>query len=236
MLMSIGKKAAWRFRRWYSRCSFSWAALRHTKLPRPLFGFGRGLCIDRYFIERFLNGNAPTIAGRVLEIGDSEYTRRFGGDRVAQSDVLHAVEGNPAATIVGDLVSGSGIPEESFDCIILTQTLPFVTDVGAAIETVWSSLRPGGVVLASVPGISPISRYDADRWGDFWRFTPQGVAASFSAVFGSQNVEVESYGNVVLATAILQGLVVHEMRPEELTFNDPDFPVVICCRAVKCVS
>ena len=211
-------------------------ALRRTKSLHPLFGFGRGQCIDRYFIERFLDRNAATIAGRVLEIGDSEYTKRFGGGRVAQSDVLHAVEGNPVATVVGDLVSGSGIPNETFDCIILTQTLPFVTDVGAAIKTVWRSLEPGGVVLATVPGISPISRYDADRWGDFWRFTPQGVAASFGAVFGSNHVEVESHGNVVLATALLQGLVVHEMRPEELTFNDPDFPVVICCRAVKCVS
>ena len=211
-------------------------ALRRTKSPYPLFGFGRGQCIDRYFIERFLNRNASTIAGRVLEIGDAEYTKRFGKDQVVQSDVLHAIEGNPAATIVGDLVSGSEIPEESFDCIILTQTLPFVTDVSGAVKTVWRSLKPGGVVLATVPGISPISRYDADRWGDFWRFTPQGIAASFGAVFGEQNVEVKSHGNVVLATALLQGLVVHEMRPEELKFNDPDFPVIICCRAIKCVS
>ncbi len=231
--MALVKKALWRYRRWCSRCSVSWITLRRTKSARPLFGFGRGQCIDRYFIEQFLDRNSLKIGGRVLEIGDADYTRRFGGERVAHSDVLHAIEGNPNATIVGDLVSGFGIPDESFDCIILTQTLPFVTDVGAAIKTVWRGLKPGGVVLATVPGISPISRYDADRWGDYWRFTPQGVAKSFGSVFGSNNAEVESHGNVVLATALLQGLVVHEMRPEELTFNDPDFPVVICCRAVK---
>ncbi len=233
--MSLRKKAAWRFRRWFSQRSVSWIALRRTARLHPLFGFGRGQCVDRYLIERFLEGNSATIAGRVLEIGDAEYTRVFGEDRVSKSDVLHAVEGNPAATIVGDLVDGSGIPVEAFDCVILTQTLPFVTDVSAAIRSVWISLKPGGVVLVTVPGISPISRYDADRWGDFWRFTPQGVCKLFGDAFGLQNIEVQSFGNVALATAILHGLVVHEMRPEELAFNDADYPVVICCRAVKCV-
>ncbi|MFN8202223.1 MAG: hypothetical protein U0S48_06645 [Solirubrobacteraceae bacterium] len=38
----------------------------------------------------------------MLEIGDSRYTRQF-GRAVASADVLHAVAGNPQATIVGDL-------------------------------------------------------------------------------------------------------------------------------------
>jgi len=234
MLDSIWKKLAWRYARWYAQSSYAWAKLRRIRSPHPRFGFGRGQCIDRYFIEVFLLENAENISGRVLEIGDCEYTKAFGDHRVVRSDVLHAVEGNPAATIVGDLVSGSGIPPDSFDCIILTQTLPFVPDPYAAIKTVWRSLKPGGVVLVTVPGISPISRYDANRWGDFWRFTPQGVERLFGDIFGSQNIDVQSFGNVALATAILHGLVVHEMRPEELAFKDEDYPVVICCRAVKC--
>jgi hypothetical protein len=32
-------------------------------------------------------------------------------------------------------------------------------------------LKPGGVLLATVSGISQISRYDMYRWGDYWRFT-----------------------------------------------------------------
>ena len=89
-------------------------------------------------------------------------------------------------------------------------------------------------MLATLPGISPISRYDAERWGDCWRFTPQSVTRLFGDAFGAQNIEVQSFGNVALATAILHGLVVHEMRPEELAFQDEDYPIVICCRAVKC--
>ena len=45
------------------------------------FGFDRGLPIDRYFIEKFLNGNNQDIRGRVLEIGDNDYTARFGRGR-----------------------------------------------------------------------------------------------------------------------------------------------------------
>ena len=51
-------------------------------------------------------------AGRVLEIGDDEYTRRFGGDRVERSDVLHVEEGNPQATIVADLADAPQIPDD----------------------------------------------------------------------------------------------------------------------------
>ena len=75
---------------------------RVTPISRE-FGFDRGLPVDRYYIENFLTHHADDIRGRVLEIGDNSYTRRFGGDHVTKSDVLHVVEGNPQATIVGDL-------------------------------------------------------------------------------------------------------------------------------------
>ena len=51
---------------------------RLTPISR-YFGFDRGLPVDRYYIERFLARNASEIAGRVLEVGDDGYTRRFGG-------------------------------------------------------------------------------------------------------------------------------------------------------------
>ena len=53
------------------------------------WGFDRGLPIDRYYIERFLQRHAADIRGRVLEVGDNAYTRRFGGDRVTNSDVIN---------------------------------------------------------------------------------------------------------------------------------------------------
>src|SRR3954471_21782846 len=60
---------------------------RTTPLSRH-FGFDRGTPVDRYYIESFLAENAGAIRGRTLEIGDDEYTHRFGGTRAQQRDVL----------------------------------------------------------------------------------------------------------------------------------------------------
>jgi SAM-dependent methyltransferase len=188
----------------------------------------RGKPIDRYYIEQFLAANSQSIRGRVLEIGDATYTRQFGSD-VRQSDVLHAVAGNRQATIVGNLETGEGIPSNAFDCIILTQTLPFIFDVRSAISNCHRALRPGGTVLATVPGISQISRYDMDRWGDFWRFTDLSARRLFEQSF--EQVEVHSFGNVAVATAFLQGLALHEVPADELDQHDADYPVIITIAA-----
>ena len=152
-----------------------WGNLRRITPISRVFGFDRGQPIDRYYIEAFLQRQSHDIRGRVLEIGDPEYTHKFGSDRVTQSDVLHAVSGNPQATLVGDLATGQGIPHNVFDCIILTQTLLFVYDFHAAVTNCYAALKPGGVLLATFPGISQISRYDMDRWGDYWRFATRSA-------------------------------------------------------------
>ncbi|HSZ56706.1 MAG TPA: methyltransferase domain-containing protein [Tepidisphaeraceae bacterium] len=195
-----------------------------------LFGHDRGTPIDRFYIENFLRSNSDQIRGRVLETGDASYTRGFGSD-VHQSDVLHATAGNRNATIIGDLATGEGIPESAFDCIILTQVLPFIFDVRAAVATCHRALKPGGVVLATVPGISQISRYDMDRWGDFWRFTTRSAARLFEEAFSSGEVEIESFGNVAVATHFLQGLALEEIDPEELAARDPDYQLIITIKA-----
>jgi SAM-dependent methyltransferase len=123
---------------------------RVTPLSRA-FGFDRGQPVDRHYIEAFLARNAADIRGRVLEVGDAEYTTRFGGPRVTRSDVLHVSEGTPNATIVADLARGEAIPSASFDCVILTQTLHLVYDARAAIATLRRILAPGGTCLVTVP-------------------------------------------------------------------------------------
>jgi SAM-dependent methyltransferase len=198
------------------------------------FGYDRGQPIDRYYIEAFLAAHAPDIRGRVLEIADGTYTRRFGGDRVTTRDVLHVEAGSgPEVTIVGDLRDGTGLPEAAFDCVILTQTLQFIYDVPAAIRTVHRILKPGGIVLATVPGISNVSRYDMERWGQYWSFTTKSARLLFEADFPPDGVTVEAHGNVLTATAFLYGLAVTDLRPRELQHHDPDYELVITIRAEK---
>jgi SAM-dependent methyltransferase len=168
-----------------------------------------------------------------LEIGDNTYTKKFGGARVKQSDILHAIKGNPSATIVADITHADNIPSNSFDCIILTQTLQFVYDLPSAVNHLHRILKPGGVLLLTVPGISQISPYDMDRWGEFWRFTTQSAQRLFEKEFSKGNVEVETYGNVLIAIALLHGLAVEELKPEHFEYQDPDYQVLITVRAVK---
>jgi hypothetical protein len=210
-----------------------WGDLRRLTPFSRVFGFDRGTPVDRYYIDRFLERCAQDIRGRVLEIGDPSYTHRFGGTRVAKSDVMHATQGNALATFVGDLATGAGIPERVFDCVILTQTLPFIYSVHSAVATVWKALTPGGVVIATVPGISQISRYDMERWGDYWRFTDASARRMFGDVFGDANVEIAVFGNVLAASAFLHGLAAHELEQDELDAVDSDYQVIIGVRATK---
>jgi glycosyltransferase involved in cell wall biosynthesis len=205
---------------------------RITPLSRR-FGYDRGMPVDRYYIEGFLSAHASDICGHVLEIADNTYTGRFGGDRVTKSDVLDLEAGNPKATLVSDLTCADHIPSDSFDCVILTQTLQFIYDVPAALRTVQRILKPGGVVLATVPGISPISRYDMERWGHFWAFTTQSARRLFEEVFPATHVRVEAHGNALAASAFLYGLASQELKQKELDSCYPDYEVIITVRAVK---
>lgn len=205
---------------------------RLTPIARG-FGYHRGMPIDRYHIAQFLEANRSDISGRVLEIGEPTYTLRYGGGSVTRSEVLHAVDGNPEATIVGDLTTGEGIPRDSYDCLILTQTLSFLWDVRGAIQNAFSALKPGGVLLATCGGISQISRYDMERWGDYTRFTSLSLQRLFEEVFPPEKVTVEAYGNVLAAVALLHGIVAEDLTAEELDHRDPDYEVTVSVRAVR---
>lgn len=206
--------------------------LRRVRPISRNFGLSRGRPIDRYYIEKFLACHADDIRGRVLEIRDASYTRRFGGDRVSSSDVLDVSKDNQRATIVADLTHANHHLSNSFDCVIFTQTLQFIYDIRSAVETLHRILKPGGTLLATFPGITQIScrQYD-EHW--FWALTHLSARRLFEEAFSTENIRVEAYGNVLAATAFLQGLAVKELRQEELDHHDPDYEVLIALRAVK---
>jgi SAM-dependent methyltransferase len=210
-----------------------WGGLRRLEPMSRTFGLDRGRPIDRYYIENFLSQHRADIRERVLEVGDNSYTREFGREQVTQSDVLHAPPGTRNATIVGDLSEGSALPAAAFDCMILTQVFPFIFDVHAAIQNCHRALKPGGVMLVTLPGISQISWYDMERWGDFWRFTTRSARQLFEGSFGSTSINVEAHGNVLVATAFLQGLATEELTKDELDYRDDDYQLLITVRVVK---
>ena len=206
--------------------------LRRTRPFSAHFGSERGLPVDRYYIERFLRQHEGDIRGRVLEVGDAAYTRRFGGDRVTTSDVLHVDAEAPGATVVADLSDADHLPSEAFDCIILTQTLHLIFDFSAAVRTLRRILAPGGVVLVTVPGITQI---DTGEWAHswYWSFTIHSVRRLFGEVFGPASIAVEQHGSVLSAVAFLEGMAAEELTETELSAEDPAYPVFIGVRAAK---
>ncbi len=209
-------------------------SLRRVTPISETFGYDRGLPIDRYYIERFLQEHSGTIRGRVLEVGDSTYTSRFGNDAaVERADILDVRLDNPRATIVGDLTEPDRFSADAFDCVICTQTLPYIYDVHTAVRTLHRILRPGGTVLATVTSVSRIWTKGDRLYGDYWRFTSRSSRLLFEQVFDSEEIAVASYGNVLAAASFLYGLATSELRRDELDYNDPDIPLLIGIKARK---
>jgi hypothetical protein len=196
---------------------------RATPVSRR-FAMDRGTPIDRHYIERFLGRNASLIAGDVMEIGGACYARKFA--RAPRSiAVLHAAPGNPEATLVGDLTCPDTLPAAAIDCLICTQTLNFIFEVGRAVDGIAHLLRPGGVALVTVAGISQVSRYDMSRWGDYWRFTDAALRRLFADRFDAR---VELFGNVAAALAFLQGVAVEDLPDRAILDEvDPDYQLTL---------
>lgn len=192
-----------------------------------VFGRERGRPIDRYYIENFVAKHASDIRGELLEVAENTYSLRH-GTGIIRSDVLHVVEGTPNATIVGDLTVPASLPENRFDCFICTQTLSFLEDPAIALRTCAQMLKPGGVLILTVPGISQISEFDMSRWGDYWRFTSKSVDTLAHRAFPGGDLYVETFGNVFAAKAALDGLAIEDLPGSGLLdHSDPSYQVLI---------
>lgn len=193
------------------------------------FGFERGQPIDRYFIENFLRNHSSHICGSVSEFGDTTYTDQFGldvtrsitisNDTIAQNtndDVIYGDISDPNFSYGKDLL----------DCIICTNVLNFIFNVDASVATMAQMIKPeGGVVLATLSSSGPISRFDYDRWGDYWRFTDMSARHLFEKYF--EDVSVTIFGNFGLCVAFYDGQSVEDLNPEIFNEVDPDYQLTI---------
>lgn len=195
------------------------------------WGWDRGTPVDRYYIEQFLEQHAGDVRGRALEVKDTDYIRRY-DHGVTRADVLDLDADNPDATIVADLSVGEGIPEGQFDCFILTQTLQLIYDFRGAVEQCHRLLKPGGVLLVTVPVLSRIVHGGGLEW-DYWRFTGASCTRLFGDVFGAANVTVRTHGNALAGVAFLRGASYQEIPRRKLDVHDPYFPILVTIRAVK---
>lgn len=205
--------------------------IRRTTPLSVHYGYDRGNPVDRYYIEQFLDDHRADICGHVLEVKDSTYTDRY-GQEVEQRSVLDINPKNARANIIADLSAADAVPSNAFDCFILTQTLQMIFNLHEAIRHAHRILRPGGVLLVTVPSVSRVLPQEGIK-SDYWRFTAASCQALFSGVFTPEQVTVTSYGNVLSAVAFLMGMGSEELSQSELDVRDDYFPVVLAVRAVK---
>jgi SAM-dependent methyltransferase len=205
--------------------------LRRLQPISARWGYDRGRPIDRYYVERFLARHRADIRGRVLEIGDARYTTLFGGSAVDSVEILDVDDQNTAATIVADLAAADHVAGSRFDCAVVTQTLHSIYDIAGAVRTLRRILVPGGVLLATMPGVTAGGTEDEMPWQ--WSLTSVSAARLFGEIFGPNRIEVASFGNVLAAMAFLTGLAEQELTEQELDANDRRFELIVAVRAVR---
>ncbi len=201
-------------------------------IHRPIsghWGYDRGQPIDRWYIERFLESCREDVRGDAIEVKSADLVRRYGSD-LRRVEVLDIDKSNAKATVIGDLAGEPFVAAESFDCFVLTQTLHYVFDLESAVRNAHRVLRPGGVLLVTVPALSRLSHeLELD---DFWRFTSASLRRLLTPTFGPE-VQIAARGNLVSSIAFLTGLSAGELTERELAEDDLRFPVLVTARAVR---
>lgn len=147
----------------------------------------------------------------MLEIGDRHYTELYGSEN-AQSYVLHFEEGScqEPYDFFGNLITGTGLTQDFYDCIILTQVLNFVEDITYTADHLINALKPGGKILLSVSGISTICRYDMEIYGQYWNFTDKSIKNMFSK--NNTKCDVFTRGNCKVACAFCRGCHIRSLK------------------------
>jgi hypothetical protein len=219
-----------------SLASFDFGGLGGLSPITDSWGFARGQAVDRVYIERFLRQHSGDIRGHVLEMGDNSYTLRFGKGRVDKSIIADISADNPKATIIANLTDAPQIFDGTFDCVILTQVLELIFDFDAALQTVSRILKPSGVALIMVPGISQIGTDATESAAWSWSFCPNTLRRFLVRRFDPQNLIVESYGNIKTAISFLAGLAQEDLAPDDFQHNDSRYPLIVAARAIKASS
>ena len=194
------------------------------------YGNERGQPVDRYYIEKFLAENRQCVRGKCLEVRDDTYTRRFGGSAVDRADVLDIDTGNTKASIYGDLQRLIQVADETYDCVILTQVLQYIDEPARAVAETHRILKPGGKLLLTVPGITPM---DERVTADLWRFTQHSVRRLLEGCFPADQVSLQPCGNMLASVAMLMGLAREDLRAAHLEHCDGSYSCVIAARATK---
>lgn len=186
--------------------------------------------MSRFYIDRFMNAHRDDITGTVLEIKNPRYANSL-GSALKRVDILDIDTNNRHANIFTDLATADCLPSNTYDCFMINETLQFVYDLQSAVRHAHRSLRPGGILLVTVPCTA---QHDSElKDVEFWRFTRTSCERLFGDVFGQEMIEVETYGNFASCVTGLTGMAVEENDPAMYDNVSPIYVQGVCVRAQK---
>lgn len=183
--------------------------------PRERYGITRATMYRRL---AEVGANLP-VTGRVLSVSHSESLSQVMG--VCATEVVHADYPEHNMLLLG-------FPDKSFDCVVSDQVLEHIGgSPQQAIDESFRVLKPGGVAVHTTCLINPIHNVP----GDFWRFTPDGLAMLCRG--HGEVVDVGQWGNRRTWLYVALGLR-HEPVPrwrwhplqQAARSNNPAWPIV----------
>ncbi len=168
-----------------------------------------------------------------MEVKEDRYAHRYGGERVSKTDILDVNRENTMANILADIRDLEGIPDDVYDCFIITQVFQYVDDLDAAIRSSRRVLKPGGCLLVTVPTLGKLDGQEDNVVGHYWRLTRDSARYLFEKHFPRENLEIQAWGNVLVATGMLQGWAIEDIGRDKLEYFDPLFACGVTIRAIK---
>ena len=198
------------------------------------FGFGRGTPIDRIYIENFLKKYAEEISGECLEFGDTSYIDKFGKSVSKKYTFNYSEESSKIKNIImGDLTKLDNLSANSFDCILCINVLNFIYDLPSAVQGLKKLIKPNGKIIVTMAGVcAHISRYDMDRWGDYWRLTDKAAMKLFKDA--ELNIDkIQTYGNPYACSAQVNGFSMEDLLQEKIIPSHPDYQLLVACMLSK---
>ena len=169
-----------------------------------------------------------------MEFGDLSYIEKYGFSVTDKITFNYSeINSMTGKNYTGDLSKTETMPSNIFDCIVCINVINFIYDIPAAMAGLYKILKVGGSVILTVAGpTAHISRYDMDRWGDYWRISDKALLRlSKEAGFSIQ--KVASYGNAYSASSQLNGFCSEELDSSELFNSHPDYPLVVALLLTK---
>lgn len=225
-----------RFARWKS---WPWVGFVRFGDFRSLTPLGEGGYpqhaprVDEYYVARFLSAHRAVIHGRICILDPLGYFDRYQKGQDNPWDDRDLSLASPEVVTIATVDELAKLPSDQFDCILAVHCLQFVWDLRSLLEQLHSLLKPGGLVLATMPGIGPWKRVPAWSAPEYWRFTSRTVKQLFAEIFPRDTVQVTVWGNVLASLALLHELPANTLRPEELDHVDPMYQIVITVQAGK---